>query len=76
MVQLGHGDGGFYHTLLVTGAGPEGRLVAAHSDDALDRPLRSYDYRQLRAIHIEGFRAPSPPPPPAFEALYNARRLP
>ena len=67
---------GFYHTLLVTGAGPEGRLVAAHSDDALDRPLRSYDYRQLRAIHIEGFRAPSPPPPPAFEALYNARRLP
>ena len=42
VVQLGHGDGGFYHTLLVTGAGPEGRLVAVgvgHPGHAVARPV-------------------------------------
>lgn len=76
IIQLGRGNGEFYHTLLVTGKGSEGRLVAAHSDDALDRPLWSYSYRELRAIHIEGFRAASRPPHGAFEALYNGAALP
>ena len=76
IIQLARGNGEFYHTLLVTGKGSEGRLVAAHSDDALDRPLWSYSYRELRAIHIEGFRAASRPPSDAFEALYNGAALP
>ena len=33
-------------------------LVAAHSYDALDRPLSSYDADVLRFLHIEGVRAP------------------
>ena len=31
-------------------------LLAAHSFDALDRPLSAYAYAQARALHIEGVR--------------------
>ena len=57
MVQLANSDGDYYHTLFVSGISPrEGILVAAHSDDALDRPLSSYNYASARYIHIEGVR--------------------
>ena len=46
-----------YHTLLVSGfAEGGGILVAAHSDDAFDRPLSTYTYINARFLHIEGVR--------------------
>ncbi len=56
VIQLGRSEGDFYHTLLVSGANRRGYLVAAHSDDAFDRPLSTYDYRRIRFLHIEGYR--------------------
>ncbi|MBQ8836310.1 MAG: amidase domain-containing protein [Clostridia bacterium] len=56
VVQLER-DGDFYHTLFVSGFGDDGGiLVAAHSDDAFDRPLSSYNYGSARFIHILGVR--------------------
>lgn len=56
IVQLGDLRGRWYHTLLVTETAPEIR-VAAHTFDALDRPLRSYDFVAARHLHILGVRA-------------------
>lgn len=57
VVQLGRADGTFYHTLLVTEIRDGEILVAAHSDDALDRPLSSYvNAVYFRYLHILGAR--------------------
>jgi hypothetical protein len=55
IIQLGRADGDFYHTLVVTEIYPE-ILVAAHTNDVLDRPLSSYNYDVARFLHIEGVR--------------------
>ncbi|MDD6188947.1 MAG: amidase domain-containing protein [Clostridiales bacterium] len=55
IVQLGRRSGDFYHTPVITAVTPE-ILVAAHTYDALDRPLSSYDYDVVRFIHIDGVR--------------------
>ncbi len=54
VIQLGAPDGSFYHSLLVMELSPPRIFVAAHTLDALWRPLDSYDFAQLRGIHIEG----------------------
>lgn len=54
VVQLASARGEFYHSLIVSGFDGGDILVCAHSDDALDRPLSSYDYSSLRVLHIEG----------------------
>lgn len=56
VVQLADETGDFYHTLLITGFAEGQTLVSAHTNDALDRPLSSYNYSSLRYIHIEGVR--------------------
>lgn len=56
IVQLGTESGDFYHSPFITAVTPE-ILVAAHSDDALDRPLASYSYGTARFLHIDGVRA-------------------
>ncbi len=56
VIQLGRADGSFYHTLIVLSTQPE-ILIAAHTYDALDRPLSSYSYDVARFIHIDGVRA-------------------
>ncbi len=56
IVQLGTTSGDFYHSPVITSISPM-ILVAAHSDDALDRPLNSYNYGMLRFLHIDGVRA-------------------
>ncbi len=57
VVQLADGEGDFYHTLLVTELRGGEILVAAHSDDALDRRLSSYvNAASRRFIHIEAVR--------------------
>ena len=55
IVQLGRSDESFYHSPVITAVTPT-ILVAAHTFDALDRPLDSYIYDNLRFIHIEGVR--------------------
>ena len=54
IVQLGT-EGGFYHSPVITAVTPT-IMVAAHTYDALDRPLSSYIYEIVRFIHIEGVR--------------------
>ncbi len=55
IIQLGRANGDFYHTLVVTETSPN-ILIAAHTYDALDRPLNTYDYYTARFLHIEGVR--------------------
>ncbi len=56
VVQLADSTGDFYHTLLITGFSEGNTLVSAHTNDALDKPLASYNFTSLRYIHIEGVR--------------------
>ena len=56
VVQLADETGDFYHTLLITGFSEGQTLVSAHTNDALDKPLSSYNFASLRYIHIEGIR--------------------
>ncbi len=56
IIQLGNGSGSYYHSLLVLEASPYRVYIAAHSQDALWRPLDSYRYRTLRCLHILGAR--------------------
>lgn len=55
IVQLGTAAGNFYHSPFITAVTPT-ILVAAHTDDALDRPLSTYVYDVARFLHIDGVR--------------------
>ena len=55
IVQLGDSNGRFYHSPVITQIKPI-ILVAAHTYDALDRPLASYTYYTARFNHIDGVR--------------------
>jgi len=57
VVQLMNEMERYYHTLIVTGFDSDGGiLVSAHSDDAFNRRLDSYNFAAARYLHIEGFR--------------------
>ncbi len=60
VIQLANEEGRFYHTLLICGFTENDILVCAQSDDALDRPLSTYDYASLRILHIEGAKGEFP----------------
>ena len=53
LIQLGTAEGCFYHSLVVLTPPPH-ISVAAHTDDALDRPLSSYRFARARYLHVEG----------------------
>lgn len=53
VLQLGDGAGRFYHAALVIQPGPD-PLVAAHDNNAWNRPLSSYVCQAVRAVHIIG----------------------
>lgn len=60
IIQLGNEEDVFYHTVVLaqikrTAFGIE-YLICAQSNDAYMRPLSSYDFYQLRGIHILGVR--------------------
>lgn len=55
-VQLGRETGDFYHTPVVVGFSRGVPLIAAHTNDALNRPLGSYQFERLRCLHILGAR--------------------
>ena len=54
VVQLQNSRGEFYHSLIISGFTDTDVLVCAQSDDALDRPLSTYNYAGIRILHIEG----------------------
>lgn len=56
IVQLGHDNGHWYHSLLVVEKLPQELLIAAHSDDAFNRPLSSYLRDRTRYLKIQGYR--------------------
>ena len=55
IVQLGTSEGEFYHSPVITAVRPR-ILVAAHTYDALSKPLSSYNFGVARFIHIDGVR--------------------
>ena len=56
IIQLSNSRGQFYHTLIISEFTEGDVLVCAHSDDALDRPLSTYNYSGLRVLHVGGIR--------------------
>lgn len=59
IVQLGDREGDFYHSLFIVETRPR-LLICAHSNDALNRPLDTYNFAQARFFHIEGVRTGEP----------------
>ena len=55
IVQLGNQSGDFYHSPVIIAVTPA-IVVAAHTYDALDRPLSSYVADRVRFLHIDGVR--------------------
>lgn len=74
LIQLGRDDGSFFHTLIITDKDRGGYLVCAHTHDSLDRRLNSYQYQQIRGIHILGCRQGSPGCN-CFTSLYDGSKL-
>ena len=72
-VQLSNELGDFYHTLFVSRIENQEILVCAHSDDALNRPLSSYNYNTERFIRILGVRIEYDVS--CFNELYNGTAL-
>ncbi len=62
VVQLSFTGERFQHSPIVVAVGrpalPENILVAAHSYDADYRPLATYDYQDVRFVHITGVVRP------------------
>lgn len=56
VIQYANTRGDWYHTVMVTGVEGSEILVSAQSNDALDRPLSSYNYASARFLRIEGVR--------------------
>lgn len=63
VIQLSFDGESYTHTMIVTGIrsrfrGARRVLISAHSYDARNRPLSTYDYELVRAIHILGVGEP------------------
>lgn len=56
IVQLGRETGDYYHSPVVVSVSRRQILVAAHSYDAYNKPLNSYNFARARGIHILGVR--------------------
>lgn len=70
VIQLYRQGEGWYHSLLLVGYVEDGTpLVAAQSDDALDRRLDTYTYDRDRFLHIDGVRQRVPDTGDCFESL-------
>lgn len=75
VIQLSDAAGDYYHSLLIVGFRGGMPLVAAHSDDHLDRPLAEYNYSGMRVIGIRGFYV-SVDNGDCYEALLEGTALP
>ena len=56
VIQYANASGDWYHTVIISSVTPEEIYVCAQSDDALDRPLSSYRFADLRFLHVDGIR--------------------
>lgn len=56
VVQYANSQGDWYHTVIITGFDGDEILVSAQSNDALDRPISTYNFTSARFLHIEGVR--------------------
>ena len=54
IIQLGNIDGQFYHNVIINKIEKNKIFVSAHSEDSYMRPLNSYDFDKIRAVHIIG----------------------
>lgn len=58
IIQLASSSANFTHSLVVVAVGEapsiDNILICAHSDDSLDRVLSTYEYADIRYIHITG----------------------
>ena len=68
-IQLGRENEGYYHTLIIVGFEEDDILVAAQTDDALRRPLSTYNYDFARFIKILGVRFEIPSSKDCFDAV-------
>ncbi len=55
-VQFGRSTGDFYHTPIIVGFSRGVPLVAAHTNDAYNRPITTYRYEKIRCLRILGAR--------------------
>ena len=76
IVQLSNSRGQFYHSLLVSGFKDGDVLVSAQSNDALDRPLSTYNYATARFLHVVGVNVELVDDIRAFSELIDAISLP
>ena len=56
VVQYADEEGDWYHTVIISAVENGEIYVCAQSNDALDRPLSSYDFASARFLHIMGVR--------------------
>ena len=56
IVQLGRETGDYYHSPVVVNVSNGQIYVAAHTYDAYNKPLNSYNFARARGIHILGYR--------------------
>ena len=75
VIQLGRTNEGYYHTLLVVGFDGADTLVAAQTDDALDRPLASYNNDYARYVKILGVRFEMQDDYSCFDRVYNVEPI-
>lgn len=71
VIQLAKNEGGYYHTLIIIGFEGDDPLIAAQTDDALGRPLSTYEYDYSRYIKILGVRIEAVSNDDCFESVYN-----
>ena len=75
VIQLGNNNDGFYHTLIIVGYDGDDPLVAAQTNNALRRPLSSYEYDFSRFIKIDGIRMEIPDMPDCFASVLDGTSL-
>jgi hypothetical protein len=56
LIQFANSRGEWYHTVVITGMDGAEIFVSAQTNDALDRPLSSYNFTDARYLHVEGVR--------------------
>ena len=75
VIQLGRTESGYYHSLLVVGFREGVPLIAAQSDDALERPLDTYTYDYARYLKVDGVRIRVADTGDCFASLYEGTAI-
>jgi hypothetical protein len=76
IIQLGNAQGEFYHSLIISGFSDGDILICAQSNDALDRPLSTYNYSAARFLHVVGVNIEIFDNSELFSALIEGTSLP